>query len=215
MHLILDFDGTLVDSFSAVIEKFNMLAEEFNFKKICQEESVELRDLNSRQIVKRLQISVYKIPTLMSRARKEMSGEILKLSPFLNIPQVLKVLKNANFSLGILTSNSNENVNAWLSLNKMGDIFDYIYTDSNFLGKSRHIKKIVKKYKLNKSEVFYIGDETRDIDAAKQSGIYAIAVTWGFSSEKILLQHEPHYMAKKPEDLLEIFGLNLPVSITK
>lgn len=209
LHLIFDFDGTLVDSFSAVIDKFNMLAEEFKFNKICHEESVELRDLSSRQIIKRFKIPVYKIPSLMSRARKEMSGEIIKLPPFLNIPQVLKVLKNAKFSLGILTSNSHENVNAWLTLNNMSDIFDYIYTDSNFLGKSRHLKKIVKKYKLNKAEAFYIGDETRDIDAAKQSGIYSVAVTWGFSSEKILLQHKPHYMAKKPEDLLTIFRLNM------
>ena len=65
-------------------------------------------------------------------------------------------------------------------------------------------KKLLKKYKTDKSQTFYIGDETRDIDAAKKNGIYAVAVTWGFNSEKILLQHQPDFIARRPEDLLNI-----------
>lgn len=60
---------------------------------------------------------------------------------------------------------------------------------------------------MNKQHTFYIGDETRDIDAAKQNGIHSIGVTWGFNSEKILAQHQPDYIARKPEDLLAIFEL--------
>lgn len=32
MHLIFDFDGTLIDSFQALLEKFNLLAEQFNYR---------------------------------------------------------------------------------------------------------------------------------------------------------------------------------------
>ena len=53
--------------------------------------------------------------------------------------------------------------------------------------------------------MFYIGDETRDIDAAKQCGISAVAVTWGFNSEAIIAKHNPHYLVRHPKDILTIF----------
>lgn len=206
MNLIFDFDGTLVDSFHTAIEKLNILADEFNFRKIQPNEIADLKDLSSRELIKYLKIPIYHIPKIITLGRKHLNNEMLKLAPFLNIHEVLQQLHNANFSLGILTSNSKENVNAWLKFNKMDHFFNFIHTESNYFGKAAIIKKILKKYTINKQHAFYVGDETRDIDAAKKNDIGSIAVTWGVNSEKILLQHEPHYIARKPEDLLVILG---------
>lgn len=35
-----------------------------------------------------------------------------------------------------------------------------------------------------------------------ECNIYSVAVTWGFNSEKILSQRQPHYIAKRPEDIV-------------
>jgi phosphoglycolate phosphatase len=207
MDLIFDFDGTLVDSFDIVIEKFNILADEFSFRKICVTESTKLRDLNSRELIKYLKIPIHKLPMVLYKARKYMNNEMPNLAPFLNLPQTLQKIYNANFSLGILTSNSEENVATWLDMNKIGHFFNFIHTESNYLGKGKIIKNILKKYGINKSSAFYIGDETRDIEAAKQNDIHSVAVTWGFNSEKVLIQYQPGYVARKPEDLLSIFSL--------
>lgn len=207
MHLIFDFDGTLVDSFDSIIERYNSLADEYNLKRISRTESYKLKDLSSLELIKHLKIPIYKIPRVLYKLRKQMSSEIPKLKTFLNFHQVLQKISDANFSLGILTSNSEENVLAWLNTNNMRQFFNFIYIDANYFGKKQLIKKILTKYDINKYQTFYIGDETRDIEAAKQNDIYSIAVTWGFNSEKILLQHQPHYIARKPDDLLTIFGL--------
>lgn len=207
MSLIFDFDGTLVDSFDKAIDKFNNLAEELNFRKIHPDEINRLKDLSSQELIKYLKIPMYKLPTVLYKARKQMSSEILTLSPHLNIRKVLQKLHDANFNFGILTSNSAENVTAWLDINDMTKFFNFIHVESNYFGKNRIIKKILNKYGINKSHAYYMGDETRDIDAARKNGIYAIAVTWGFNSEKILLQHQPHYIARNAEDLLKIFDL--------
>lgn len=207
MHLIFDFDGTLVDSFDKAIDKFNNLAEELNFRKIHSVEITKLKDLSSQELIKYLQIPMYKLPTVLYKARKHMNSKILTLSPCLNIRKVLQKFHDANFTFGILTSNSAENVTAWLDANEMTQFFNFIHVESNYFGKSRIIKKILKKYGINKSHAYYIGDETRDIDAARKNDIFSIAVTWGFNSEKILLQHQPHYIARRAEDLLKIFDL--------
>ncbi len=207
MQLIFDFDGTLVDSLDAVITNYNILAEENNFRKIESVESDVIRNLNSKELIKYLKIPIYKIPAILLKARKMMSGEICSLVPISHLPQVLQKLHDANFSLGIVSSNSEENVQSWLATNNMENLFTFIHSEPNFFGKAHVIRKFLNKYKSDKQRVFYIGDETRDIDAARQNEIYSIAVTWGFNSEAILAQHQPDYMAKTPQDLLAICGL--------
>ena len=70
MYLIFDFDGTLVDSFHCVVEKLILLADEFNFHKISPHEIDMIRDLPTKEIIRFLQIPLYKIPMIIYRIRK-------------------------------------------------------------------------------------------------------------------------------------------------
>lgn len=201
-YLIFDFDGTLVDSFRIVCDKFNLLADQFSFRKVYDHEISGLRDLTSLEFIKHLEIPLYKIPRVILQARKHMRAEMATLRPFVNLPNILSQLLNGGVSLGILTSNSVANVSSWLKKNNMLHLFSFIHSESNFFGKARVLKRIIRVNSIDKSRVYYIGDETRDIEAAKQCGVHSVAVTWGFNSEKILLQHQPHFVLRKPEELL-------------
>jgi len=212
INLIFDFDGTLVDSFDAVIKKFNSLAEEFNFRYIQDNEISGLKDLTSKELIKYLKIPIYKIPQVLIRARALLRSEIASLPAFVNLQEVIKQLHAMDINLGILTSNSSENVAAWLKSNNMQHLFHFTHNESNYFGKKYILRKIIKTYKMKKSSTFYIGDETRDIEAAKACDINAIAVTWGFNSEKILAQHQPNFMARKPADILNICANTLGAS---
>lgn len=207
MYLIFDFDGTLVDSFPNAVEVFNLLAEDYGFRKIKADEIASLKDLNSTEFVKYLKVPIYKIPRVIYRARKEINKKMPELLPFDDIPRVLAGLQEMGFYLGILTSNSRENVEGWLEHNKMRHLFKFIHSESSFFGKGRVLRKICKAYGIDRSKAFYIGDETRDIEAAKQNGMRSIAVTWGFNSEWVLSRCHPEYLARNPEDLLVIFGM--------
>jgi phosphoglycolate phosphatase len=207
MHLIFDFDGTLVDSFNCVMEKSLLLADEFNIRKLDKEEIQSLRDLTSIEIIKYLQIPTYKIPKLIYQIRKYLQTEMRGLKPIPEIPEVLKKLSNAGFTMGILTSNSAENVRVWLDEHHLQHFFDFTHIESCFFSKKNVLRKTLKLHQSDKSKVLYIGDETRDIDAATQNNINAIAVTWGYNSEKALLQYKPLHIARKPDDILKICGL--------
>ena len=202
MHLLFDFDGTLVNSFDCVMKKAMLLADEFSFRKIHQEEVVGLRDMSSTEIIKFFNIPFYKIPSLISQMKKHLHHEMATLTPVAGIQQLLEQLYNAKFTLGILTSNSVENVEKWLNINNMRYLFTFIHTESNYFSKQYLIKKTLKKYKIDKTKAIYIGDETRDIDAAKKNNISSVAVTWGYNSEKAILKYEPSFVAKAPEDIL-------------
>lgn len=207
MHLIFDFDGTLVDSFNCVMEKSMLLAEEYNFRKIDPREIIYLRDLTTKEIIQYLQIPLYIIPQIIYKIRKSLQSEMKKLHPIPHMPYVLEKLHDAGFSMSILTSNSVENVQIWLEEQNLHRFFDSTFIESSFLSKKYVLKKTLRNYRWDRSRLFYIGDETRDIDAAKQNKVDSIAVTWGYNSEKALLQYQPIHIARHPDDLLKILGL--------
>lgn len=208
MHIIFDFDGTIVDSFTCVIDTFNFFSDRYRYKKIETQDIPLLRDLTSRELVMHLGIPLYKIPFLIRAARKHMHRSVPTLKPIDDIIPVIKQLYQSGVSLGIVTSNSEENVTRWLQQHALLPLFHYIYIESNFFSKKHVLNKIIDKYSLNKASVYYIGDETRDIDAAKQCRIFSMAVTWGFNSEKILTQQQPHFIAHEPQDILSLLKIS-------
>lgn len=203
LNIIFDFDGTLADSFSAIIQKLVPQADEFKFRKINQDEIAGLKDLTSREVIKYLKIPFYKLPAILRHARECMRDESPLLSTFMNLPEVLKEL-HMDCSLGILTSNSSENVVSWLNRHKIAHLFTFIHTEFSYFGKKHMLKKLIKSCQMDPLQTFYIGDETRDIDAARKCKINSIAVSWGFNSETALIQSSPNYIARIPQDIIAI-----------
>jgi phosphoglycolate phosphatase-like HAD superfamily hydrolase len=72
------------------------------------------------------------------------------------------------------------------------------------MGKPREFHRILKKRKVAKDEVIYIGDESRDVEAARESGIKVISVTWGYNSREALSAHRPDFIAETPDELQQI-----------
>lgn len=204
MFFLFDFDGTLVNSFNAIVEKSNLLADEFNFRKIADHEKEGLRNLSSKELMQFLGVPFYNIPKLIPLMRKHLTQAMPELAPVGNMPFIIEQLHQAGISLGILTSNSVENVKIWLDIHNMRHFFKFIHAEPQYFTKRYLIKKTLKKYRIDKSRAFYIGDETRDIDAASKNNIRSIAVTWGYNSEKALLQYQPSYLVNFPEELLAI-----------
>jgi phosphoglycolate phosphatase-like HAD superfamily hydrolase len=49
--------------------------------------------------------------------------------------------------------------------------------------------------------VVYVGDEERDVVAARQAGVDIAAVTWGYNSPELLAVQEPDYLIDYPDEL--------------
>jgi len=199
---IFDFDGTIAQTMDLIGQVINQLADELGFKKIEKGDIKELRNKGPRQLLNHFGIPLAKIPLLVKRARKEFANRLDGAKPVPGIRQALVTLKNEGKKLGILTSNSEKNVSRFLKRNGL-DFFDFIYSASVF-GKDKTIKKCLKEQNLTPDSVVYIGDELRDIEAAKKVGIKIIAVSWGFNSKKALKRGKPDYLIEKPKQLISI-----------
>ena len=83
--------------------------------------------------------------------------------------------------------------------------FDEIWIENKLFGKASVIKKLLQKHnRQREKKVFYVGDETRDIEAAKKCNIISVAVIWGYNSEEILLREKPDFIVKTPRDILNL-----------
>ncbi|MCR9192953.1 MAG: HAD-IA family hydrolase [Gammaproteobacteria bacterium] len=204
-HLIFDFDGTLVDSFETAIKIFNILSQEFHVRQIEATDMEALRAIEAKDMLKKLHFPMYKLPFILYRAKKLAQKEMAFLKPFPGMPEVIKTLHQSGFHLGIVSSNSVENVQSWLDQHDILNCFDFVQTASQYFRKEKALLKAIKKFQLDKDHLCYIGDETRDIEAAQRSGIDAMAVTWGFNCEHILKSHHPQYIARQPDDILKVF----------
>jgi phosphoglycolate phosphatase len=201
--IIFDFDGTIADSFDAVWQISNRLAAEFGYPVTRPDDISQLKNLSSKEIIKQSKLSPLKIPFLVRRLRKELSREIPHLQMFPSMEPVLRSLKQQGHCLGIVTSNSRENVLAFLSAQNLADLFDFVESGLALFGKHKVLLRVVKRQGLDLADMIYVGDETRDIEAARKIGIPIISVTWGFNSSEALAAENPDFLIHQPEELLE------------
>jgi phosphoglycolate phosphatase len=127
------------------------------------------------------------------------------VNPIEGIPEVLARLHGRGHRIGILTSNSESNVAAFLSRHDL-PYFHFVRTSSKLFGKASQMKKIIKEEKVPPADALYVGDETRDVEAAKESGLRMAAVTWGYNSKAALEAMSPDHLLHKPAELLLLGG---------
>ncbi|MBI3558563.1 MAG: HAD-IA family hydrolase [Deltaproteobacteria bacterium] len=199
--LIFDFDGTICDSYLESLRMMNELAPEFGYKVVDESVFESLKDQSHPQFRDTLDIAVHKIPAVLIQGRKRMRAKAAGLAPVAGLPEVLRELARLELRLGILTSNSRENVELFLERNGL-DMFEFIHGESTMFGKARLLKKIMKKFKLEAGHVAYVGDEARDVKAANTAGVESVAVSWGFNSLRLLNTAEPKVILAKPAELL-------------
>lgn len=200
--IVFDFDGTICPSYPLFIDQVSVLTGGSR----SDMKAVDFRSMNLGQILKTLKVSLFRLPFLVRKARRNVQKQLLELPPVSGIMETLQELKRRGYSLGILTSNSEENVSLYFQKYKI-DFFDFIYTGNNVFGKEKHLKAILKKAHLDPKRDFvvYIGDEVRDMEAAQRAGFGSIAVTWGYNSFPLLQASNPDILLENPSLLTEVF----------
>jgi len=201
--MIFDFDGTIADTFAAVVSVLNSLAGEFGYRVAEPAELPALRSLRPVELAQAIGIAWPQVPGLVARVRKEMARNMAAVAPFSGIPEALAGLRERGMRLGILTSNSRGNVETFLA-HHPSLTFDFVSTGSGLFSKQHRLKRVLSRERLTPSEVCYVGDEVRDIEAAQAVGARMIAVTWGFSAAQLLAASKPEHLISNPAELLTL-----------
>ena len=202
--IIFDFDGTIADTTSLIVEIANRTLPEFGGKRLTDKDVQTLRGMTIPQGLRYLKLPTHKLPQMAIKGKQRLSHRIDELEPCPGMIDLLTQLHKKEFVLGIITSNSRPNVERFLERHKLTGIFDFIDTGASILRKGRRIKSSMRKHRLKSKDCLYVGDEIRDVQAAQVAGVDMAAVSWGVNTPEILSKHNPTYLLKHPQDLIKV-----------
>lgn len=201
--LIFDFDGTVADTLPFTVNTALQLNREL---KLLNQEKINIekfRSMDLSEFVKGLNIPTIKLLYFLFKSQRMLNKNIKTIPTFSGLSNTLAELKRQNIKIGIVTSNSKKNVVKFLTANNL-NYFDFIYSTIHYFHKNRLLEKAIKKQKLDNEDVIYIGDEVRDIKAARAAGVKIAVVTWGYNLESLLATYKPDFIINQPKELLNL-----------
>jgi phosphoglycolate phosphatase len=202
-NLIFDFDGTIANSFEVAESIFYELT---GHEPITDENFIAyMRRLPLLKAAKEMHISTTQLPRLLIKGRMLMQQRMDQVKAFTGIAPVLRQLHSEGNRLFIISSNSQPNVEKFLREHELYDCFDKVYGGVGLFSKARILKKVMRHNKIKADVSFYIGDEVRDINAAKHANVRIVSVAWGYNDIEALKAEKPFATAMKPADLLGVF----------
>jgi 2-haloacid dehalogenase len=121
-------------------------------------------------------MKAYKIDSSM---RNELLDLYKILSPFEEVPEVLKLLKEKNFKLAILSNGTPSLLNELVKSNNLDNLFDDLFSIEEvgiYKPDSKVYDMPIKKYNIEKDEVAFLSANTWDVSGGGNYGYNSIWV---------------------------------------
>jgi phosphoglycolate phosphatase len=199
---LFDFDGVLVDSLSLYEKSVNICLERIGKPLIVsREEFLDLFEDNFFSAIVKRGVDVGEFMAASKAVTPALNYGVVR--PVTELIPVLAELKKRH---GLIIISSNSSFAIRLMLAKFG--FDPYFDD--VLGADFNFSKIEKilyamgHYGTNGGHTFYVCDTAGDIREAREAGVKAVAVTWGWHPRERLERARPDAMIEQPEDLLRL-----------
>jgi 2-haloacid dehalogenase len=212
--IIFDAYGTLFDVNSAAEKCKDKIGDKWepfaNFWRTTQLEYTWLRSLMKRH-KDFWQITEDSLNKSMMTFNidPKMKGELLNLykvlSPFQEVPETLKTLKEKKFKLAILSNGTPSLLNELVKSNNLDNLFDDLFSIEQ-VGIYKPSSKVydipIKKYQIEKNEIAFLSANTWDVSGGGNYGYQSI---WVNRNNNIFdnLDYKPNHEIKDLSELLD------------
>jgi len=201
--VIFDFDGTLADSGDWFLSIADHLAERFKFRKVAAHEVELLRGRTTSEVIRHLGIPRWKLPAIGRYVHALLAQQTDRIALFDGVVPLLQQLAENGVRIALVTSNAEHNARAILGPANAA-LIDWFECGASLFGKAPRYRRVLRKSKVALADAISIGDETRDVVAAKKVGIASGAVLWGYANRDALTQLEPDILFDSPDQVRQI-----------
>ena len=213
--IIFDAYGTLFDVNSAAEKCKDKIGAKWgsfaNFWRTTQLEYTWLRSLMKRhkdfwQVTEDSLDKSMKAFNIDSSMRDELLNLYKVLSPFKEVPETLKALKERKLKLAILSNGTPTLLNELVTSNNLDNLFDDLFSIEE-VGIYKPDSKVydipIKKYKIQKEEVAFLSANTWDVSGG---GNYGYSSIWINRNNNIFdnLDYKPENEVENLKQLLDI-----------
>ena len=202
--IVFDFDGTLADSWASAVAIFHRIGPGLGLKPIADPEAA--RSMPTKEFMRALGITFWKLPKVVRAYQAAAAIDADKLKLFPTWPGVLETLAARGHRLGVLSSNREDSIRACFRANGVERYFAFVVGYPKLFGKAKALRRILKQERADRASLLYVGDEVRDVTAAKKARVAVAAVSWGFHAEVLLRAEGPDLVLAEPGELVVIGG---------
>jgi len=213
--IIFDAYGTLFDVNSAAEKCKDKIGDKWegfaNFWRTTQLEYTWLRSLMDRhkdfwQVTEDSLDKSIKTFNIDPSMRNELLDLYKILSPYKEVPETLKTLKEKKFKLAILSNGTPSLLDELVKSNHLDNLFDDIFSIEQvgvYKPSSRVYDMPIKKYNINKSEVAFLSANTWDVSGGGNYGYQSI---WVNRNNNIFdnLDFKPKYQITDLNKLIQL-----------
>lgn len=208
---LFDLDGTVLDTYAPILESMRYATKTVFGEALPDSKLVSMV---GQPLVTQMQAFAAErgcgseIADELTRVYREYNERDLdeKSFPFPGIPEAIASLKNAGFTVGVVTSK--RAVLATKSLKAHG-LFDAFACVNGAEDSTAHkpdpdpLLTAAKKLGVSPDRCVYVGDSPYDLQAAHAANMSCVGVTWGkFFGRDILLEQMPSVLIASPEELV-------------
>jgi phosphoglycolate phosphatase len=198
--VIFDFDGTLADSLTWFRGVLGDVVDKHGLTPITEARAEELRGMAPKAIMDALDIPAWKIPFIAADVRARAAENVDQIHLFDGIRRMIEQLEAEGVKLAVVSSNGETAVKAVLG-ETLCSRFEIFACGAALFGKASVFRKVIRKAGTTPQRTLSVGDEVRDIEAARETGCAAGAVNWGFATEAVLIAHAPDALFAEPADI--------------
>ena len=213
--IIFDAYGTLFDVNSAAEKCKDKIGDKWegfaNFWRTTQLEYTWLRSLMDRhkdfwQVTEDSLDKSMKVFDIDPSMRNELLNLYKVLSPFEEVPETLKTLKEKKFKLAILSNGTPSLLDELVKSNHLNNLFDDIFSIEQvgvYKPSSRVYDMPIKKYNIDKNEVAFLSANTWDVSGGGNYGYQSI---WVNRNNNIFdnLDFKPKYQITDLNKLIQL-----------
>lgn len=208
---LFDLDGTVLDTYAPILESMRYATKTVFGEALPDSKLVSMV---GQPLVTQMQAFAAErgcgseVADELTRVYREYNERDLdeKSFPFPGIPEAIASLKNAGFTVGVVTSK--RAVLATKSLKAHG-LFDVFACVNGAEDSTAHkpdpdpLLTAAKKLGVSPDRCVYVGDSLYDLQAAHAANMPCVGVAWGkFFGREILLEQMPSVLIASPEELV-------------
>lgn len=210
--IIFDLDGTLTNTLQDIAYFMNSILRKYGFPEHETESYRYKVGGGMRNLV------VHSLPEgelndpLITKCEKELvelyyENPVVKTELYDGIPGILRELEKKGVPLGICSNKTHELVMEVVNILLSSFRFQSVWGSKREYPKKpdpASVLEVAKEIGCVPGDILYFGDSGVDMETARNAGMTAVGVLWGFRDREELIEHGAEKLVKQPEEILQL-----------
>ena len=210
--VIFDLDGTLAYTLPDLTEGMNRARARYGLPPVTRKHLLSFINGTTDQFI-RNSFPEGQSDEYYSKAKEIYLNEysqcyLHNTTAYDGMAELLADLRADGLPLAVFTNKDNDHANDIVKKLYGGEIFEEILGTGRFPGKPspEGALYLAEKYGVSPSECAFVGDSDVDMKKAKNAGMVAVGVTWGYREKEILKEAGADFIADKPSVVYDIIN---------